>query len=68
MGINVNFINYSIDGKENTRIIVPSEYAKEKVDEIYKKLQVGGYVSLNKTYISFDKTIEQGDNIEYLYK
>ncbi len=68
METNINFINYSIDGKDNTRIIVPSEYAKQKFDEIYKTLRSGGYVCLNKTYISFDKTIEQGDRIEYLYK
>ena len=60
----IMFINFGTS-ERNRRIIVPSEKANAKYEEIKKNLPKGGFISLNKTYVSVSDTIEQGECVKY---
>lgn len=60
----IMFINFGTS-ETNRRIIVPSEKANAKYEEIKKNLSKGGFISLNETYVSVSDTIEQGECVRY---
>ena len=60
----IMFINFGTS-ERNRRIIVPSEKANAKYEEIKKNLPKGGYISLNKTVVSISDTVEEGECIRY---
>ena len=60
----IMFINFGTS-ERNRRIIVPSEWANAKYEEIKKNLPKGGFISLNEAYVSFNKTVDQGECVRY---
>ena len=60
----IMFINFGTS-ERNRRIIVPSEWANAKYEEIKKNLPKGGFISLNEAYVSFNETVEQGECVRY---
>ena len=60
----IMFINFRTS-ERNRRIIVPSECANAKYEEIKKNLPKGGFIGLNEAYVSFDNTVEQGECVRY---
>ena len=54
----IMFINFGTCSIKR-RIIVPSEKANAKYEEIKKNLPKGGFISLNETYVSITDTVEQ---------
>ena len=60
----IKFINFGTR-ERSRRIIVPSEKANAKYEEIKKNLPKGGFISLNETYVSVSDTIEQGECVRY---
>ena len=61
----IMFINYGASTMKSIRIIVPKDKANAKYEQIKMKLPAGGFVSLNKVYLSNDDTIEQGECVRY---
>lgn len=62
------FINWGNSLMEGNRFLVDFDEADDRFHEMCKKVEIGGYVSLNKTYTSFDGTLEQGDLVKYYQK
>ena len=60
----IMFINFGTCSIKR-RIIVPSEKANAKYEEIKKNLPKGGFISLNETYVSITDTVEQGECVRY---
>ena len=60
----IMFINFGTS-ERNRRIIVPSEKANAKYEEIKNNLKKGGFIGLNEAYVSFDNTVEQGECVRY---
>ena len=60
----IMFINFGTS-ERNRIIIVPSEKANAKYEEIKNNLPKGGFISLNETYVSVSDTIEQGECVRY---
>lgn len=61
----IMFINYGASTMKRIRIIVPKDKANAKYEQIKMKLPAGGFVSLNKAYLSNDDIIEQGECVRY---
>ena len=60
----IMFINFGTS-ERNRRIIVPSEKANAKYEEIKKNLRQGSFISLNETYVAIDNTVQQGECVRY---